>query len=116
MRLPTELWVKAYLRRLQAAGIFAAVVRKGDPEHGTLWIKVSHLDGRAVLFGPAPEPLDAPAPDRRFLRMHKAPTVSDAEADANLARAREFDSDLWLVEVEDRDGRHCLDDAVVGPS
>lgn len=116
MRLPTELWVKAYLRRLQSAGIFAAVLRKGDPEHGTLWIKLSLLDGRATLYGPAPEPLDAPAPDRRFLRMHKAETVTDPEADASLTRARDFDSDLWIVELEDRDGRHCLDGALVDPT
>jgi hypothetical protein len=35
--------------------------------------------------------------------------VPDAEADAYLLREREFDSDLWIVEVEARDGCHRLD-------
>ena len=113
MRLPTELWVKAYLRRLSGQGMFAAVVKHGDDDHGTLWVKVSRLDGTAVLFGPAPEPLDAPDPDRSFLRMHKADAIPEADADKQLRQAREFDSDLWIVEIEDRAGRHGLDDWIV---
>lgn len=113
MRLPTELWVKAYLRRLSGQGLFAAVVKHGDDDHGTLWVKVSRLDGSAILFGPAPEPLDEPAIDRSFLRMHKAETIPEADADKQLRQARDFDSDLWIVEIEDRGGRHGLDDWIV---
>ncbi len=114
MRLPTELWVKAYLRRLSGAGLYAAVVKRGDADRGTLWIKVSRPDRTAALYGPAPEPLDEPAPaedrDRRFLRMHKAETIADADAELQLRRARDFDRDLWIVEIEDREARHLLDD------
>jgi hypothetical protein len=114
MRLPTELWAKAYLRRLSGAGLFAAVVKRGDEVDGTLWIKVSRPDRTATLYGPAPQSLEAPRPgesrDRRFVRMHKAETISDADAELQLHRARDFDSDLWIIEIEDRDGRHLLDD------
>ena len=113
MRIPSELWVKAHLRRLAAEGIFAAVVRKGEPEYGTIWIKVALADRRARLYGPAPEPLDAESPERRWLRMHKAETIDDVEAEEQLAKARRFDSDLWVIEIEDRDGRHGLDAAVI---
>jgi hypothetical protein len=37
-------------------------------------------------------------------------------ADAFLAREADFDSDLWLVEVEDRQGRHFLDDQLEPPT
>jgi hypothetical protein len=110
MRVPTELWVKAYLRRLSALGVFAAVVKHGDNDLGTVWVKVNCLDGQALLLGPAPELLDATLPDRKWLRMHKAERVPEAEADQQLSRARGFDSDLWIVEIEDRGGRHGLDD------
>jgi hypothetical protein len=113
MRLPTELWVKAYLRRLSSAGLYATVARHGDNDLGTIWIKVNRLDGTAVLLGPAPEPLDGVHDDRRWLVMHKAATIAEAEAETQLARARDFDSDLWIVEVEDRAGRHLLDDDLV---
>lgn len=114
MRLPTELWVKAYLRRLAGAGLFAAVVKRGDSDHGTLWVKVSRPDRSATLYGPAPQALEPRAADegldRRFVRMHKAETIADADAERQLVRAREFDSDLWIVEIEDREGRHLLGD------
>jgi hypothetical protein len=33
----------------------------------------------------------------------------EAEVDAALSRQRGFDPDLWVIEVEDREGRHLLD-------
>lgn len=114
MRLPTELWVKAYLRRMVAAGAFATVARHGDDDLGTIWVKVNRLDGTAVLLGPAPESLDRDPTDtdRRFTRMHKTDSISDADAETQLARARAFDSDVWVIEIEDRQGRHGLDDVM----
>jgi hypothetical protein len=113
MRLPTELWIKAYLRGLSAQGIFAAVFKHGDDDLGTIWVKVNCLNGQAILLGPAPEPLHETTPDRQWLRMHKAATVTDADADTQLARACAFDSDLWIIEIEDRAGRHGLNDWLV---
>jgi hypothetical protein len=117
MRLPAELWVKAYLKRLSAAGLFAAVVKRGDDMDGAIWVKVSRPDRTASLFGPAPAPLDSPPPhdgrDRRFLRMHKVDVIPDADAELQVRRARDFDGDLWIIEIEDRDGRHLLDDWLV---
>ena len=33
----------------------------------------------------------------------------EAEVDASIERQRRFDPDLWVIEVEDRQGRHLLD-------
>jgi hypothetical protein len=113
VRLPTEVWVKAHLRRLSSEGIFAALVRKGDADHGTLWIKVTRGDGTAEVYGPAPQGLDVETSERRFLRMHKPATITDPEAEAKLVRAREDDPDLWILEIEDPRGRHGLEGSLV---
>ena len=34
----------------------------------------------------------------------------ESAVDAAIARQRGFDPDLWVVEVEDRAGRHLLDE------
>ena len=110
MRLKAEIWVKAYLRRCQVEGAAAVLVRRGDSDAGAIYIKVSRLDGTAALFGPAPAGLDEAGEDRRWQPcLEPAPTAEEA-ADAYLARQIDFDPDLWVVSVEDRQGRHFLDD------
>ncbi len=113
MRLRTEFWVKAYIRRCAVEGASAVVVRHGDDDAGAIFIKVDRLDGSCLLFGPAPARLDGAESDRRWNACLDPTGVDGAAADAYLEREARFDSDLWVVEVEDRRGRHFLDDSLV---
>jgi hypothetical protein len=109
MRLKSEFWVKAYIRRRASLGQFAAVVRRGDSDAGAIYLKINKLDGSVVMFGPAPSGLDDEGHgDRTWMRLHPLPTLAESDADALIARACDFDSDLWLIEVEDRSGCHEL--------
>jgi hypothetical protein len=115
MRLKSEIWVKAYLRVRSAENVSAMVVRHGDDDAGAIYIKISTLDGRANLYGPAPsgfEPTndDQMSGDRRWVAHLAKPTTTEADVDAYLERQADFDPDLWVIEVEDRQGRHFLDD------
>jgi hypothetical protein len=119
MRLKSEVWVKAYLRRCAVGGVAAAVVRRGDSDAGAICIKVNLLDGRAAVYEPAPAGLASPVDERRWQACFEADAVPEDEADAYLQRQAASDPDLWIVEIEDRSGRHFLDDwlgATVGPS
>jgi hypothetical protein len=116
MRLRTEFWVKAYIRRCAIEGASAVVVRHGDDDAGTIFIKVNRLDGTCLVFGPAPAGLEGAESDRRWIARLSAQGVGEGDADAFIAREANFDSDLWLVEVEDRQGRHFLDDQLDLPS
>jgi hypothetical protein len=110
MRLKAEIWVKAYLRACSIAGAPAVVLRHGDDDAGAIFIKVNRLDGTARLFGPAPAGLDMGVQERQWIAHLDGPGTKDAEVDAYLDRQAKFDPDLWVIEVEDRDGRHYLDD------
>jgi hypothetical protein len=110
MRLKSELWVKAYLRRCALQGAVALIERRGDSDAGAIYIKVSRLDGSAGLFGPAPASLGAADNERRWQPCLATTIASEAEADSYLARQAAFDPDLWIVVVEDRQGRHFLED------
>ncbi len=107
MRLKSELWVKAYLRTCASAGVPAADVRRGDDDAGVVFIKVARLDGTAALYGPAPAGLERDSGEPRW---SLAATASDADIETRLAREKNLDSDIWIVEIEDREGRHFLDD------
>jgi hypothetical protein len=110
MRLKSELWVKAYIRRCHVEGADALLVRRGDADAGAIYIKVSRLDGTALLFGPAPAGLEEAREDRRWQPCLGPEPPAEADADAYLARQTSFDADIWIVAVEDRAGRHFLDD------
>jgi hypothetical protein len=115
MRLKSEMWVKAYLRRCRSEGADAVLMRRGDDDAGAIYIKVSRLDGTAVLFGPAPAGLDAAREDRLWQPSLKGEPRPEAEVDAVLERETSFDPDIWIVAVEDRAGRHFLDEWLAPP-
>ncbi len=84
--------------------------RRGAAEAGALFIKLDRLDGRAAVYGPAPQSEEPPeGVDRLFSRVHVNDWLDPAEAEARLKREMMFDPDLWIVEIEDRDGRVFVD-------
>jgi hypothetical protein len=103
-RLATHVWVGAYLARLRLADIPAYVVAKGDPTAGAVLVKQSSLDGRARLFQRS---VDLMTGGRAWVVLAEG---EEAAVDASVARQRSFDRDLWVIEVEDRGGRHLLEE------
>ena len=77
--------------------------------------QVNRLDGTATLYGPAPQSAfdEAQPADRLFTAMlGGAKPVPEADIEARLAREIRFDPDVWIIEVEERAGRHLLDNVV----
>jgi hypothetical protein len=110
MRLKSNIWVAAYLRRCQTEGIFGAVRRRGAEEAGAVFVKVALLDGNAMLYAPAPQTVyDESRPVERLFAATSPQPVPEAVVEDRLAKEIRFDSDVWIVETEDRAGRHFLD-------
>ena len=110
MRLKSAIWVAAYLRRCQTAGVFGAVRRRGAEEAGAVFVKVALLDGNAMLYVPAPQTVydDSRPIERLFMPISKEPLLESSVED-RLQKEVRFDPDAWIVETEDRAGRHFLD-------
>ena len=110
MRLKSSIWVAAYLRRCQSEGIFGAVRRRGAEEAGAVYVKLALLDGNAMLFAPAPQTsYDDTKPIERVFVASPPQAVAEPKIEERLAREISFDPDVWIVEIEDRGGRHFLD-------
>jgi hypothetical protein len=110
LRLRADIWVAAYLRRCASEGAVAVLRRRGAAEAGAIFIVIDRLDGAAALFAPAPQSeVSERGVERVWMRAQKDEWVDPAEVERRLKREIEFDSDLWIVEVEDRAGRHWLD-------
>lgn len=95
------------MRTVEVGGGFATLRRRGAAEAGAVFVALDRLDGRCALFAPGPS--DESLGERRFVRAHKAEWVDSAEISARLEREVKRDPDLWIVDVESRDGAHGLD-------
>jgi hypothetical protein len=107
-RLRSDFWVAAHLRRCSIVGIDAVLRRRGAAEAGAVFVKVDRLDGTASLYGPAPQLFVDEAQEGRLFTLVVA-EVPSADIEARLRRELTFDPDLWVIEIDDREGRHLLD-------
>jgi hypothetical protein len=103
-RLASGVWVSAYLTRLRLADIPAYVTAKGDAEAGAVVVKVALLDGSARAWE---RRSDLMTGARAWILLAEG---AEAEVDALLSRTRARDPDLWMIELEDREGRTLLDE------
>ncbi|MCR8824942.1 DUF1491 family protein [Pseudosulfitobacter koreensis] len=102
-RLTARFWVDAYLTRLRLFDIPAFVAAHGDDTGGAVLVKLNTLDGQATVFQRS---FDLSSDTRVWAELAKG---VEADVDAVVTRQRGFDPDLWVIEVEDRAGRHLLD-------
>ena len=106
--IPAHLWVSALLRRASVAGAFATIVHRGDEERGDVLVKVTRARGEAQVYAPAFNP-EGPSEFERLA------SEDEPAADALIAKRLKSDRDLWVVEIEDREGRHFLTEKVREP-
>lgn len=104
IRLTAGLWVSAYLTRLRLADIPVFVTAKGDATAGAVLVKLNTLDGQAKAFQRS---FNLMTGERVWIVLAEG---DDAAVESALARQRSFDPDVWVIEVEDRQGRHLLDE------
>lgn len=105
-RLTSDFWVSAYLRQAAHDGLVAVLRRRGASEAGAIFVKLDRLDGSAALYGPAPQALADETGQRRFQLILDADPLA---VEDRVARELRFDTDLWLVEIENRAGDPRLD-------
>ena len=104
MGLTTGLWVSAQIRLCDRAFIPAAVVRRGDPDVGTVLLKINRFEAGVTVFTQTSTLGDEPA----WSRGTGPAPVTEPEADAYIARQVSRDPDLWVLEIEDRKGEYKM--------
>ena len=104
MLLSTDIWVGALIRRVELAGSFAYLARKGDPRAGAVILKVLNLRSYETrLYRPEGDDL-----------WRRVPAPKDDAYDDYIERQVRYDPDLWVVEIEDVEGRTFLTEKVEG--
>lgn len=108
-RLKAGLWVSAQLRRCDLECIPAVVVRRGDGDAGAVLLKLNRLDGTCTVLNQ----VYTETGTRAWMRATGEEPVAEADADAYIERQLDFDPDVWVVEIEDPQGRYRPDDAEI---
>jgi hypothetical protein len=103
-RLRTKLQVLAALRLCAVHAIPIVVARRGDEDAGTILIKLNRLEHGFTVLAQTRTGLG----DLAWLRATGEAPVDEATADAYIARQLQRDPDLWVVEIEDREGRQIF--------
>ncbi|MGE4612494.1 MAG: DUF1491 family protein [Paracoccaceae bacterium] len=101
-RVTSEFWVKAYLTRLRVMNIPAFLTSRGDATAGAVLVKINTLDGNAAAYQRS---YDTDG-KRIWVPLTEG---TDAEVEDALYRQRKYDPDIWVIEVEDKQGRSLLD-------
>ena len=103
-RLIADFWVRAYLHRLELANIPAFITRKGDATAGAVLVKLATLDGHAKLFQRS---FDLMTGNRAWVVLAEG---AERDVDTAITRQCSFDPDVWVIEIESRDGRTLLEE------
>ena len=107
-RLKAGIFVRALIRRAEVAGAHAAVVRKGAEEAGAILLKLNPLNGTCTVLS------QARRGDGELVWVNPLGGPADEEkARGYFERQVKYDPDLWIVEIEDREGRTFVDEPVV---
>jgi len=107
-RLKAGIFVRALIRRAQVEGASAFVVRSGAEEAGAVIIKVARLEGSVLVLNQTRD-----AKGALVWGQPLGGWTDEARAGQWCDRQVSFDPDLWIVEIEDRQGRAFVDEPIV---
>jgi hypothetical protein len=107
-RLTSAFYVQALIRRCEAQGAQAYLVRRGAEEAGAVFLKLNRLDRTCTVLSPARR-----GDGERIWTKPLGDAAEEAAASDYFARQLRFDPDIWIVEIEDRQGRSFVDEPVV---
>lgn len=107
-RLLSIIQVKAIIRRAEVAGAQAFLVRRGSEEAGALFLKLSRLDGRFTVLNQARR-----GDGELVWTKPLGESADEAAVNAYLEKQARFDPDLWILEIEDSEGRAFVDEPIV---
>jgi hypothetical protein len=107
-KLKAAIQIQAIIRRAEVAGAQAFLVRRGSEEAGALFLKLSRLDGSFTVLNQARR-----GEGELVWTKPLGDSVDEAAAQTYLDKQMRFDPDLWILEIEDREGRAFVDEPVV---
>lgn len=106
-KLTAAIQIKAIIRRAEVAGAQAFLVRRGSEEAGAIFLKLSRLDGTFTVLNQARR-----GGGELIWIKPLGEAVDEERANRYLEKQVAGDPDLWILEIEDPQGRAFVDDPI----
>jgi hypothetical protein len=94
-RLPASVEAAGLIRRAEADGDFATIIKKGDPDRGAILLLVSSR-GRHVACLERMPTLDG----YQWASVGPSESAGSDQIRDFLAKRTRFDADLWAIELD----------------
>ena len=104
-RLKSKIIIDAIIRICNDRGLPATVARLGDPDAGSIYIKVSNIVYDCLIYTQQRQTDET----MKWVETPTKDILSETEADAYLERQIKYDEDVWVVEIEDPKHRNPFD-------
>lgn len=108
-RLKSGLWIRALIRRCDIAAVPVAVLARGDADAGAIFLKFNGGAAGCRVLTQA----RAQSGELVWMRATGLEPVGEADADAYIARQRNWDPDIWVVEIENQSAESVIDGPIV---
>ena len=103
-RLAAAIEATALMRRAEAGGGFAAIIKKGDAERGSLLLLISSRGRHVACL----ERMLGIEGAYCWRRVGPAETADSKEVAEFLAKRTRFDADLWAIELDIADAERFI--------
>ena len=108
--LKAETIINAGIRIAEKNLTSAYVIKRGDEQAGSIFVKIDTLDGFAKLFSRNIKyDLNNDKEIIEFANLYPQKRITTEEIDKRITREIEIDRDCWIVEIEDKNGFNPFD-------
>ena len=107
IELKSEILINAGIRAAERNCTNAYVTKRGDTEAGAIFVKIDTLNGYAKLFTRNLKyDLINENDVVEFVNLYPEKKIKNVDIDKRISKEMEIDSDCWIVEIEDKEGRN----------
>lgn len=108
-RVKASVWISAQVRMCDINMMQAVVRRRGDPDAGSIILRLDRLNGHSIVLSQARDAMG----NRAWLVANNGEPLADAEAESYIERRVKGDPDVWILEIEDRHEKYQPDAPVI---
>lgn len=108
-RLAPGVWVGALRRRVEAAGGFATVLVKGNPDAGTVLLLLRKENGAISAISM----VNTGTGETAWQTIFENRQDTDEQVSQILDKRRQYDPDMWIVELDVADPARFIDGRIL---